>query len=68
MRSSFSPTIAKYTGMKKAKETFPIASSASAKILRFLCTTAKPARNAAKTRFTSSAPATAQYASRTAMA
>src|SRR5437899_979389 len=29
IRSSFNPTIAKYAGIKKANETFPIASSAS---------------------------------------
>ena len=40
--------------------TFPMASSDSAKILRFLWTTAKPARKAANTRLTSSAPAMAQ--------
>ena len=45
-----------------------MASSASANNLRFLCTTAKPARKAANTRLTCNAPATAQYASNTAIA
>src|SRR5207245_6670656 len=67
-RSSFKPTIAKYAGIKNANDPFPKASSASENSLRFLCTTAKPARNAANTTLTSSAPATTQYPSKTAIA
>src|SRR5262252_1477495 len=67
-KSSLKPTIAKYTGINTANDILEIASSASAKILRFLWTTAKPARKAANTRLTPSAPAKTQYPSNTAIA